>query len=93
MAKKLTIEEFIKKAVEKHGIKFNYSKVIYDGINKKVIIICDKHGEFEQIASQHLYHGCINCRNDLSRLSRKILEEFGYTVISIWESEFDSLKK
>jgi len=45
--KKSAIEEFIKRAREVHGNKYDYSKVNYVDSKTKVIIICPVHGEFE----------------------------------------------
>lgn len=56
-------EHFIIKAREKHGFKFDYSKVKYIDVHSKVIIICPKHGEFKQSPQKHYYHnGCKKCR-------------------------------
>ena len=52
--KKKTKEEFIKEATEKHGDKYDYSKVHYVNSKTKVCIICPEHGEFWQEASGHL---------------------------------------
>ena len=59
---------FIKKSREKHGDKYDYSKVEYVNAHTKVIIGCPVHGEFSQMACSH-YKGmaCMKC----SRLSRK----------------------
>jgi len=46
--KKLTTEEFIKKAREVHGDKYDYSKVEYLNATTPVVIICPKHGEFKK---------------------------------------------
>lgn len=46
MSKKKTTEEFIKECILIHGNKYSYEKVDYQGANKKVCIICPKHGEF-----------------------------------------------
>jgi hypothetical protein len=54
-------EEFIKKAIEKHGDRYDYSKVEYIKAINKVIIICKTHGEFEQTPHKHLYGGCKKC--------------------------------
>ena len=55
-------EKFIKEAIEKHGEKYNYSQVDYQGSHTKVIIICPEHGEFKQDPSNHLYgYGCKKC--------------------------------
>lgn len=59
---KLSQEEWIAKARSVHGDKYDYSKVIYEKANKKVVIICPEHGEFEQIANDHLQGcGCTEC--------------------------------
>lgn len=52
--KKLTAEEFIKKAKEVHGDRYNYSKVNYINSQEKVCIICPEHGEFWQKPYNHL---------------------------------------
>lgn len=62
--KKLTTEEFINKAKEIHGDKYDYSNVEYKGSKMKVCIICPKHGEFWQKPSKHLQgQGCPKCVN------------------------------
>ena len=60
---KLTTEEFIKRCKEKYGDKYDYSKTIYNGMDKKIIVICPIHGEFKVSASNHLYGktGCRRC--------------------------------
>ena len=78
MSKKLTKEEFIKKAIEKHGGKYNYTKVDYKDNKTKVCIICKKHGEFWQIPNSHTNgNGCPKCKGEATgkrcRLSK---EEF-----------------
>jgi hypothetical protein len=58
----LTKEDFIKKAREVHGNKYDYSKVEYVNCMTKVCIICPEHGEFKQVPSQHLSgKGCSKC--------------------------------
>ena len=62
MTKKLTTEEFIKKAREKHGDTYDYSLVEYINSSTKVKIICKTHGEFIQTPSKHLSkQGCSKC--------------------------------
>ncbi len=59
---KLTTEEFIKKAREVHGDKYDYSKGEYVNAQTLVDIICPKHGEFMQRPSAHLRGaGCPKC--------------------------------
>ena len=47
-------KDFIKKAIEKHGIKYDYSLVDYKGIEKKVKILYNDV-LYEQKAGTHLY--------------------------------------
>lgn len=61
---KKTTEEFIAEARSIHGDKFDYSKTVYLTAKKHVTIICKIHGEFYQIASDHLRGcGCPTCAN------------------------------
>lgn len=54
--------EFIKRAKEVHGNKYDYSKVNYINNRTKVIITCPIHGDFEQVPYSHLNgHGCAKC--------------------------------
>ena len=58
----ITTEEFIRRAKEVHGDKYDYSKVEYVNNLTKVCIICPEHGEFWQIAKDHLRgQGCSKC--------------------------------
>lgn len=62
MGKKLTTEEFIKRAKAVHGEKYDYSKTVYQKSNKKVCIICPEHGEFWQVPASHINGiGCPVC--------------------------------
>ena len=71
---RLTREQFIERAVDTHGDRYDYSKVVYKNTISAVTIICKYHGEFDQSASGHLGgKGCPTCgrivssyRNDLS---------------------------
>lgn len=58
----LLTDEFILKAKEKHGEKYDYSEVSYDGMQKHVSIMCKQHGLFKQIPYVHLRgSGCGSC--------------------------------
>ena len=59
----LDTESLIIKFVKIHGDNFDYSKVIYEGLTSKVIIICPQHGEFLQQPRLHLRgsNGCKIC--------------------------------
>lgn len=64
MPKKLTTEEFVRRAKEVHGDKYDYSLSEYGGYDFPVKIICPIHGEFEQFGGYHLAgFGCKKCGN------------------------------
>lgn len=68
-----TNEIFIEKARQIHNDKFDYSLVKYDGYENKIIIICNKHGEFKQTPHAHLQGaGCPSCSE--SRGEKKVGE-------------------
>ena len=59
---KYSNEDFIRRAREVHGDKYDYSKTEYVDAKTKVCIICPKHGEFWQRAGSHLTgRGCNKC--------------------------------
>jgi very-short-patch-repair endonuclease len=60
---KSNTENFIIKAKETHGNKYDYSKVNYTTAHGNVTIICPKHGEFIQNGNGHLKgQGCPVCK-------------------------------
>ena len=72
VGKNKTTEDFIKKAIEIHGDKYDYSKVTYKNTDTKVCIICPKHGEFWQTPHVHLRGGsCSKCINKGVRSNTK----------------------
>jgi len=76
MTRKLTTEEFIKKARAVHGDKYDYSLVEYVNSRKKVKIICKEHGVFEQVASNHLRHqGCPACSGKAKSSTEEFIEK------------------
>lgn len=53
---------YIEKANKKHNGKYGYTKTIYTGSKDKLIITCPIHGDFTQVANQHLFGtGCPKC--------------------------------
>ena len=51
---RMSLEEFIRRAREVHGDKYDYSKVEYTDARTKIRIVCPEHGEFWQRPHQHL---------------------------------------
>ena len=55
-------EDFINRSRKAHGNKYDYSKTVYSGCDKKVTITCPEHGDFEQNPNDHMNgHGCPQC--------------------------------
>jgi len=71
ITKKLDKNEFIWKAIQKHGYKYDYRKVEYKTTEENICIICNKHGEFWQTPHNHLSGcGCPICKE--SKLEKEI---------------------
>lgn len=88
---RMTTEEFVKRAKEIHGDKYDYSKSNYRGIMKKVIIICPEHGEFEQTPNDHL-NNKRNCPKCVHRSYKKTTEEFIQEAKNIHGDKYDYSK-
>ena len=74
--RKKSIEQFIKESRTVHGDKYDYSKVKYHNIDKKVCIICPEHGEFWQTPYHHLNGcGCPKCVGQ-GKTTEDVVEEF-----------------
>ena len=92
-SKRISSKEFIERAINKYGSKYDYSKMQYLGFEKKVTIICPEHGEFHQTPSGHLVGGCLECGyKELSRLKRDTKEEFIEKAISVHGNIYDYSK-
>lgn len=91
---KLTNEEALKRAKEKHGDTFDYSEFEYVDSNKKVKIICKKHGVFLQLYGNHLkYNGCPSCRMERKRtLYQKTTDKFIEEAKSVHGARYDYSK-
>lgn len=62
MSRKLTNDEIIKRFQSIHGNRYDYSKVDYKGNKIPVTIICEKHGQFNQLPVVHDRGGnCPDC--------------------------------
>ena len=72
--KNSTTENFISKSNIIHGHIYDYSLVKYEKSNKKVKIICKKHGLFEQTPHHHL--GGVCCPICISSKGEKKVSEF-----------------
>jgi len=55
MSKKITESEFIRRAVEKYGTKYNYDNLNYKSYSEEVSVLCPTHGYFRVKAREHLH--------------------------------------
>lgn len=65
-SRRLTKDEFVKRAREIHGDKYDYSSSVYLGNRTPLEITCKEHGPFIQIPSNHIgtnRSGCPICGN------------------------------
>ena len=89
----MTLDKFLKRAKEKYKEFYDYSKVIMNGVDRPVIIICKIHGEFNQTPWNHYTSdlgGCPTCtiikRGESNRYT---FEEFVELAKAIHGDKFD----
>jgi len=93
-------EDFIKKAKEVHGDKYNYDLVEYRNRVTPIKIVCPKHGIFHQRPADHLYQksGCPSCKssigenwieNLLKKNEIKFIKEYSF---NIFDGQYKTLK-
>jgi very-short-patch-repair endonuclease len=72
-----SIQKFIKKADKIHKGKYEYNFASYERANKKITIVCPKHGLFEQTPNKHLMgRGCPHCAESVGESKiRHFLQE------------------
>lgn len=71
-----SMEEILEQAKLLHNDKYDYSHFIYKNNRIKGIIICSKHGTFQQCMDGHINQkqGCPNCSNIVSKLESEWLD-------------------
>lgn len=75
MSKKVTTTDFILRAREVHGDKYDYSKSVYVSAMTSLTIICPIHGEFEQRPANHNSgRGCRACAGNKPLTVEKFVE-------------------
>lgn len=88
-------EKFILRAKATHGNKYNYSKSIYKAAKFKITIICPDHGEFEQVAWNHMEGtGCELCVDQFNSRGVRRIESWllANHISFIREKTFPELK-
>lgn len=88
---KYTVEDFLRKAKEAHGDKYDYSKVEYKGSTIPVIVVCPKHSDFSVIPTAHWGGAeCAKCSEEKG--GKRFLmtdEEFKARVAEIYGDTLD----
>lgn len=93
MSKKKTTDEFVKEAKIVHGDKYDYSKTEYVNSKIKIKYICPKHGEIEQLPTNHLRYGCKLCSKELcTKNAQKNTAKFINEAINIHGEKYDYSK-
>jgi very-short-patch-repair endonuclease len=89
-----TTDEFIKKAAQVHGSRYDYSLVEYSSAISIVKVICREHGMFEQIPHSHLKGaGCSVCASDvISQRLRHTTDQFIEKAKSVHGEQYDYSK-
>jgi ssDNA-binding Zn-finger/Zn-ribbon topoisomerase 1 len=88
---RMTTKDFIAKARQVHGDRFDYSKVDYRNSDSNITIVCPKHGAFEQLPYNHLDgKGCERCARELQgQRQRSTTEEFITKARKVHGDRFD----
>jgi len=91
MPNKQTLQEFIKKAQQKHGNKYDYSNVNYINNGTLVEVICPTHGSFNITPASHSStgRGCSKCKggikysnNDFITKALKVFPDYDYSSVN-----------
>ena len=94
MPRKVTQEQFIERAKQVHGNKYDYGKTEYEGTDIKISIMCPKHGEFLQTPHAHLNgQGCRKCQyEEMSIRQFSTTNAFATKANQIHNNKFDYSK-
>lgn len=92
--KRITKDEFIRRANIVHNNYYDYSNIEYKNTTTKIKIICPIHGEFSQLPANHLNgNGCHTCKKLIGHNKlRKSNEEFINQLKEIYGDSFDYSK-
>jgi len=91
MGRRITTEEFIQKAKEVHGDRYDYSKTVYENYHHKIWIVCKSHGKFVQSPANHLAgNNCPKC-SVAERIKKQSLttEEFIQNAKEVHGDKYD----
>jgi hypothetical protein len=93
MSKRLTTEEFIKKATALFGKRYDYSEVIYLNSITPIVIKCRKHGYLKNMTpNKHLRRdgGCPECKKEKAQKKYVMpIDEYINRANSIHQDRYD----
>lgn len=78
-------KEFLSRAKQVHGDRYDYSRVEYQNATTPVVIICPEHGEFKKAPYRHLQgSGCPRCTKIRAEQKRQqtMLARYGATTFA-----------
>jgi len=85
----LKTANFIAKAIDIHGNRYDYSRVEYLNAKTKITIMCKDHGDFQQTPTNHLSgYNCQKCANNLKMST----ELFVKRATKIHSNKYDYVK-
>lgn len=97
----VTTDDFVRKAKEKHGEKYNYEKTEYENVKTKVLVSCRIHGDISILPGNHLLGagGCKICggRPDITteeyinRLESVFGDDYDYSLVN-YKGAFEKVK-
>jgi very-short-patch-repair endonuclease len=94
-SRRLSLEDFLQRSVEKHGDTYVYENVCYVDKDTPVEILCRIHGEFMQKPHNHMYSGsgCQKC-GEIQRIlnNTRTVEEFIEMAITIHQDTYNYSK-
>lgn len=70
-------KDFFERSKKVHGDNYVYTKTIYKKVLSSVVITCRKHGDFNQLPSNHMAgKGCGKCAETIKKTTDDIIESF-----------------
>lgn len=74
--RRMTTDEFVERAKQVHGEKYDYSETVYISNKQPVTIICPEHGPFQQRPINHLSgKGCPYCAGNARMTTRTFIDK------------------
>lgn len=90
---RITLREFIERSLAKHGNRYDYSMVELKRCASPVLIICQKHGIFRKVPSEHMGGcGCPKCAREQRKFNQMTTKDFIEKAIKVYGNRYDYSK-